>query len=137
MSPEKAKARPLVALLEFIESDIERAKQHAKNGESDLAEDVGVGALECLASIGKGMQVPDDVPINIYDDDEANSTARNSYWESDEGQAIQQRIVGCFSVLEVVGGYSAAIDAVCQVSYSTGKMPFTATYIRAELMKDC
>jgi len=115
LSPESAKVEPLLILLRHVEMDIEKAKHHAAAGEAKEAEDAGVGALQCLASMGKGMQAPDDVPIDIYDDDEEKSKDKSTCWATGNGQSVQQRIVSCFSVLEVVGGHSAAIDAVCQV----------------------
>lgn len=111
MSAECTKAEPLIALLNYVEMDIASAKQHATAGEDELVEVMGVTALECLASIGKGMQLPEDIPIDIYDDNGKNISGTD-YWESEQGRAVQQRIIGCFSALEVVGSYSAAIDAV-------------------------
>ncbi|KAF2484647.1 armadillo-type protein [Neohortaea acidophila] len=117
MRPESAKAEPLIALIEQVERDVEAAKKFAAAGEAEQEEEVGVNALECLASIGRGMQVPDDVPIDLYSEEsgDAAATDKSTYWQSADGQAIQRRIMGCFSVLQVVGGYSAAIDAACQV----------------------
>ena len=112
MSPENTKAEPLLALLNYIETDVASAKQYSVKGDDDMVEKVGVTALECLASIGKGMQVPEDVPIDIYDDSVEGTSGADNYWESGQGRAVQQRIVACFSVLEVAGTSSAAIDAV-------------------------
>lgn len=114
-SPESSKAQPLLALLENVEKDITAAQMHADAGDEEMAELMGVTALECLASIGKGMQVPEDIPINIYDDDDQINPKGPSFWETDDGKAVQQRIVGCFSVLRIAGKYSAAVDAACQV----------------------
>ena len=141
LSPESAKAAPLLALLQNVENDVAAARAHAAAGESEMAELMGVTALECLASIGKGMQVPDDVPINLYDNDEKASGTPN-FWESEEGSAVQQRIVGCFSVLQVVGTYSAAIDAACQVLRSglteTNPGPFVLpTSVIVNFVREC
>ena len=102
LRPESAKVPPLLALLEHVEQDVEAAKKHAAQGDAEMAEHVGVSALECLASIGKGLQVPDDVPIDL--DDESNTaSAISDYWTTGEGRVVQQRIMGCFSVLQAVG----------------------------------
>jgi hypothetical protein len=114
LKPESAKSQPLLALLAHVEQDAKEAERWATSGDMEMAELIGVSSLECLAGIGKAMQVPDDVPIDIYDDDE-QVPSKSNYWESEEGRAVQQRIVGCFSVLSVVGAYREAIDAVCQV----------------------
>ena len=114
IQPESAKVQPLLALIENVERDVQTAKDCATAGESEMAELMGVTALNCLASIGKGMQVPDDVPINIYDED-GPPTEKASFWENGDGQAVQQRIMGCFSVLQVLGNNSDAVEAACQV----------------------
>ena len=114
LKPESAKVPPLIALLTLVEQDAREAKRWADEGDMEMAEMMGVTSLESLATIGKAMQVPDDVPIDIYDDDE-QPAAKSSFWQSEEGQSVQLRIVRCFSVLSVVGTYREAIEAACQV----------------------
>ncbi|KAK5166201.1 member of the karyopherin-beta [Saxophila tyrrhenica] len=114
LSPESAKAEPLLALLSNIERDVEMAKHYASTGDTEMTELIGVTALQSLTAVGKGLQVPDDIPINIYDDDE-RPTYQDSFWVSEDGHRVQQRIIGCFSVLSVVGQYGEAVDAACQV----------------------
>ncbi|KAK5723059.1 member of the karyopherin-beta [Elasticomyces elasticus] len=114
LKPESAKVRPLLALIETVEKDVQLAMASNASGDHELAELVGVMALNCLASIGKNLQQPEDVPINIYDDDEQTSSVL-SFWASGEAQGVQQRIVGCFSVLQVLGNDGDAIEAACQV----------------------
>lgn len=114
--PESAQIQPLLALLENIERDCQAARDHAAVGEIEMAETMGVTALSCLSSMGKGLQVPDDVPIDLYDDDEARQTSTQpSFWERPEGQVVQQRIMGCLGVLQVVGTSGEAVEAACQV----------------------
>ncbi|KAK5129525.1 hypothetical protein LTR08_003184 [Meristemomyces frigidus] len=114
LRPESRKVQPLLALLENVENDINLAKASAAGGDTELAEVMGVTALTCLASIGKGLQVPEDIPIDIYDEDE-QQPGKPNFWESQEGQVVQQRIMGCFSVLQVLGNSGEAIEAACQV----------------------
>ncbi|KAK5121938.1 hypothetical protein LTR85_004510 [Meristemomyces frigidus] len=114
LRPESAKVQPLLALLQNVEKDVQIAKQCAADGEAEMAETMGVTALTCLASIGKGLQVPEDIPIDIYDEDEPQP-GQPSFWDSQEGQAVQQRIMGCFSVLQVLGNNGDAIEAACLV----------------------
>lgn len=112
-SPESAKVPPLLALLDNVNRDIVAARQYSADGDSEMAELMGVTALECLASIGKQLQAQSDVPINIYDDNETSTNT--SYWQGDEGRQVQQSIVSCLSVLEILPNSSAAIDAACHV----------------------
>jgi hypothetical protein len=113
LKPESAKVQPLIALIENVEKDVQDARDAAAAGDIELAELMSVMSLSCLASIGKGLQVPDDVPINIYDDDEQQNGHPN-FWESPEGEAVQRRIMGCFSVLQVHTS-GEAIEAACNV----------------------
>ncbi|WPH00834.1 Hypothetical protein R9X50_00366400 [Acrodontium crateriforme] len=115
LNPESAKVQPLHALLENIENDIQAAKEYNDAGEAGMVEVLGITALKCLTSIGKGLQVPEDVVINIYEEDEGVDVARDRFWQSGEGQAIQERIMGCFSVLQIVGAHGDAIEAACDV----------------------
>lgn len=114
LKPESAKVEPLLALLTLVEQDAKEAEKWAAEGDMEMVEMMGVTSLESLATIGKAMQVPDDVPIDIYDNDDEPQLKPN-FWQSEEGQSVQQRIVSCFSVLSVVGVYREAIEAACQV----------------------
>lgn len=116
MTPESAKVRPLMALLENIEKDVAFTKEAmTTGGDVELAQLVGVTALQCLTNVGKSLQVPDDVPITLYDDDDAVDHDKRNFWNSEQGKAVQDRITGCFSILEVLGNYGEAIDAACAV----------------------
>lgn len=116
LSPESAKVAPLSALLENVERDVAFAKETmAAGGDVELAQLTGVTALQCLASVGKALQVPDDVPIDLYDDDDNNQNEKANFWISEEGSTVQNRITGCFSILEILGNDGEAIDAACQV----------------------
>ncbi|TKA78591.1 hypothetical protein B0A55_03875 [Friedmanniomyces simplex] len=114
LKPESAKVAPLLALLENVEKDVQMAKSYAAEADMDGAETLGVMGLNCLANIGKNLQQPEDVPINIYDDDEQRP-GQPGFWESEQAKGVQQRIMGCFSVLEVLGNDGDAIEAACQV----------------------
>lgn len=114
LTPETAKIAPLTALLTSVESDVTYAKVNITN-EPEMAQLIGVSGLQCLASIGRSLQVPDDVPINLYDDDEETNSGKENLWLTGEGKTVQQRIVDCFSVLEVLGNDGEAVEAACQV----------------------
>ena len=114
LQPESAKGEPLLALLATVEKDIKVAKHHAAAGDEKKAEVYGVTGLKCLANMGKALQAPDD-EVNIYDDDRRGSSDEPNYWHTEAGQVVQQRIVGCFSALQVVGQYHEAVEAVCAI----------------------
>ena len=109
-----SKVPPLMSLLDNVDNDVQTAKQYAAAGDTEMAALTGVTALNCLASIGKGMQVPEDVPVNLYDDDD-QTPGRPSFWDGEQGRSVQDRIMRCFSVLEILGNNGEAIEAACNV----------------------
>lgn len=115
LKPKSAQVQPLLRLLENVDSDILKAKESAAGGDMEMAEVDGVSALNCLASIGKGMQVLADLPITLYDDEDETTTNEPDFWHSGEGKVVPARIVGCFSVLQILGTSGDAIEAACQV----------------------
>nr|POE56681.1 importin beta-like protein [Quercus suber] len=115
LKPESAKVQPLLGLLENVERDCQAARDYAARGDNEIAELMGVTALSCLSSIGKGLQVPDDVPISLYEDDDRRKPEQPSFWDQPEGHAVQQRIIRCFEVLQIVGSSGEAVEAACQV----------------------
>lgn len=116
MTPESAKVQPLMALIENIEKDLAYTREvMTVGGDVELAQLTGVTALQCLANVGKSLQIPDDIPINLYDDDDLTNNEKANFWSSEQGQAVQNRITGCFSILEVLGNDGEAISAVCAV----------------------
>ncbi|KAF2858181.1 ARM repeat-containing protein [Piedraia hortae CBS 480.64] len=112
LQSDSAKVQPLLTLLGTVEVDIQAAKNFAASGAVDMAETAGLSALKCLAGIGKGMQMPEEIPITVDDDDEA--VGQPSFWDG-PGNVVQARIMSCFSVLAVVGSSGDAIAAACQV----------------------
>lgn len=114
LTPERAKIAPLTALLMSVENDIAQAKSTIAS-DPEMAQLVGISGLQCLAGVGKSLQVPDDVPISLDDDDEHTNATNEALWTQGDGKAVQQRIIGCFSVLEVLGNDGEAVEAACQV----------------------
>ncbi|KAI5365069.1 Putative armadillo-like helical, exportin-1/Importin-beta [Septoria linicola] len=110
--PESAKARPLSALLDIIDSTVVSARQ---TQDSEMVEILGVSAIDCLAAIGKNMQTEDDTPIDLYEDHTA-PVDKESFWRTAEGQAIQQRILTtCQNVLEILPRNGEVVEGVCKV----------------------
>ena len=115
VSPEDAKAGPLSALLDQVDALIASMEELLARVDFDKSHELAVSALECLAAIGKGMQVPEDVPINLYDDG-AVIKAQQSFWHTQGGQQVQVRIVNtCYTVLQRFAKSGEVIEAICQV----------------------
>ena len=115
VSPENAKVQPLSALLDNVDGLLTPAKQSLDRGDFDKSHELAVSSLECLAAIGKGMQVPEDVPINLYDDGVDNSN-QQSFWHGPEGREVQMRVTNiCYNVLHVFPQSGEVVEAICQV----------------------
>lgn len=116
VSPEAAKAQPLSALLDIVDGMVGNARKTAEHSDSEKAHEIGVSAIQCLASIGKGLQAPDDTPIDLYEDIKNRQEDTDHFWKGQEGQNMQVRVVNtCYSVLQLFPGSGEAVDAVCQV----------------------
>lgn len=116
ISPEAAKAQPLSALLDIVDGMVGNAKRIAQQSDPEKAHEVGVSAIQCLASIGKNLQTPDDFPIDLYEDSSKPKADLNSFWNNQEGQDIQLRVINtCYAILQLFPASGEAVDAVCQV----------------------
>lgn len=119
---EEEKEQPLAALLSFIQKDVEICLTLATQGQFDLGKDVALLVLRCLTNLGRGLQVPDDIPINL--DPDRNGERPLCFWEQERGVIIQTRIVQMIQAL--VGALHEdpeVVDAACCV-FKTG---FTET----------
>ncbi|KAL1305579.1 hypothetical protein AAFC00_007184 [Neodothiora populina] len=117
---EELKAEPISILIQVIETDLNAAVQAMQRGDVEQGELIGTTALQCLASIGKGIQALDDRPIDIdsNDDDETSTTEgahSQTFWTLEAGAAIQQRILACFEIISYLQNAGDAIDAACDV----------------------
>lgn len=122
MPSEEAKAAPLVALIQVVEQDLNAAVSYIQSGNIEEGEQIGTTALQCLASIGKGIQAPDDTTIDLDSDDEASqidtTRIKANFWTADAGSAVQQRILSCFNIVTYLQNAGDAIDAACSVLLS-------------------
>lgn len=108
---EDRKAGPLQRLLNFIEIEANRCAECLGAGEWQLGQNAGVTALECLASIGRAMQAPDDELYELEPD-----TPENSFWNEAEGQSVQSRILGfVVTIANLLFDDGDVIEATCQI----------------------
>ena len=108
---EECKVQPMDRLLVLVERDMQRSITLGRAGEPENAVAVALSALRCLASMGKALQAPDDLPIELEKDE-----MFTSIWDHDPGASIQGRLVHC---LEVIPGLfptdGEIIEAACDV----------------------
>ncbi|KAI9837466.1 MAG: hypothetical protein M1819_007114 [Sarea resinae] len=108
---EDAKAEPIQELLNFVEQDVSSCLTSLSNGDVEAGRNAGLTALGCLASMGKALQAPDDVPVDLDD-----STARSTFWDLGTGLSIQERIVNDINTLTGALSWDGeVIEAACHV----------------------
>lgn len=115
---EEAKAAPLISLIEVIENDLNTAIATLNNGNVEDSEVLGTSALQCLASIGKGIQALTNDVIDVDSDDEEgndDSASAGHFWTSQAGVEIQNRIVQCINIVEYLHNPGDAMDAACAI----------------------
>ena len=89
----ESKVRPLRMLLNFIESDVSACLEAMKrtqtnSSDPDVFQAYGIGALKCLASMGKALQTPDDAIIDLE-----TEVPRSVFWAAGEGAALQGKVI--------------------------------------------
>ncbi|KAG9700231.1 ARM repeat-containing protein, partial [Aureobasidium melanogenum] len=115
---EEAKAAPLISLIQVIENDLNTAIATLNKGNLEDSEVLGTSALQCLASIGKGIQALTNDVIDVDSDDEEgndDSAATGNFWTSQAGIEIQNRIVQCINIVEYLHNPGDAMDAACAI----------------------
>ncbi|KAE9374892.1 ARM repeat-containing protein [Stipitochalara longipes BDJ] len=127
---EEERVAPLEQLLNFVEADVEQCltllssvlpqegDQYASDssqidgGRGAIALELGVTASKCLAGIAKGIQVPDDGPVDLETKDNGPST----FWTAGDGSHIQQRIYSMICrVYDALGNRGEIVEELCDV----------------------
>jgi hypothetical protein len=127
---EEQRAAPLEQLLDFVESDVEQCLlllssivppeggQYVSEtfeidaGRGAMALDLGVTALKCLAGIAKGIQVPDDGPVDL----EKKESGPSTFWTAGDGSRIQQRIYSMMCrIYDALGNRGEIVEEVCDI----------------------
>lgn len=108
---DEDRARYLARLLAFVGRDVYTCLNYAAAQQLAEAEEAGVVALQSLASIGKGMQAPEDVPIDLDTD-----TAPSTFWKQGGGARLQSQIVGLVNqVVAALPQSGPIVEAACSV----------------------
>lgn len=104
--PDADKVQPLLALIQSIEGQ-------------------GLTTLQCLTSMGKASQEPEDI-----------DAPENNFW-SGPGKIVQDRIINCF----VLDGTGESVDTACQVlrtGYTELAGPFVfPPSVTVDFLKQC
>ncbi|CCX34609.1 armadillo-type protein [Pyronema domesticum] len=113
---EASKLSPISDLLNYVEADTQKCLLLLSHGQVEAAKESALLSLRCLASIGKGLQAPDDVPVDLSND----SPPPPSFWTSSQGYMLQEKL---FSLLQVLARSfpqdTEVIESACAV-FKTG-----------------
>jgi hypothetical protein len=106
---------PLSELLKYVEKDVAFVGEALAAGQVEEALVAGVCALRCLAGIGKAVQAPDEITIDLEADAEAKDP-QLAVWASPPGLELQSRIVRMLqTTTSSLHLYSDITEAACQV----------------------
>ena len=127
---DEQRAAPLEQLLDFVESDVEQCllllsstvplegdqyiseTSEIDAGRGAMALDLGITALKCLAGIAKGIQVPDDGPVDL----EKKESGPSTFWTAGDGSRIQRRIYSMMCrVYDALGNRGEIVEEVCDI----------------------
>ncbi|KAL7267262.1 member of the karyopherin-beta, partial [Rhizina undulata] len=114
---EEEKLEPVRKLLGFVESDIQACMSSLAQQRLDEAKDLALLSLRCLVAIGKGLQVPEDLPIILTNEEQMPV---ESLWKQGEGELAQKRIAEMVHIIVVnLQEDGEVVDAACGV-FRTG-----------------
>ena len=108
---EEDQFAPLTQLFQTVEKDAAKCIQGMTTTQSEESQESGITALRCLVSMGKAMQAPDDIIINL-DAEAASST----FWTEGQGALLQRKII---EILRTITGLlkwkTEAVEAGCHI----------------------
>lgn len=111
ITAENEQWKAIDRLIAFIEADVRQFLHLQGTNRFEEAQSIGLGLLRCLSSMGKALQVPDEVAIDL--DAEKRAT---SIWEQDQGRTLQSRIVHCYgTVLTLMRHDGDIVEETCQI----------------------
>ncbi|KAL2068336.1 hypothetical protein VTL71DRAFT_16434 [Oculimacula yallundae] len=114
LESEEEKLAPLERLLDYVQSDVEKCLQLANtiNSGEMTSLDLGIISLKCLAGMSKGIQVPEDKPVDL----EKTPEPASPFWTTGEGGHVQQRIVMMMDrVFDVLGHRGEIVEEICMI----------------------
>lgn len=111
----ESQLNPLSELINYVEKDVAAVGEALAAGQVEEALASGVCALRCLVGIGKALQAPDEVTIDLEADAEPNDP-RSGVWASPPGLELQSRIIHMLqATTSSLHLYSDITEAACQV----------------------
>jgi len=111
----ESQLKPLSELLRYVEKDVAVVGEALAAGQIEEALAAGICALRCLVGIGKALQAPDEITIDLEADSEAKDS-QTAVWASPPGFELRTRIVRVLQATTTsLNLYSDITEAACQV----------------------
>lgn len=118
---DEAKLEPTAALLGYVAADAQQSIDLFYHGVGEAARDLATSTLRCLVAIGKGLQVPEDIPIDLG---ESGNPPRQNFWNAGPGKDLQAQLLSIIqSICSTFQQVGEIIDTACAI-FKTG---FTET----------
>ena len=109
---EEGKLAPLSMLVQFVEQDFANSMRYKEESQAENYQESATCALRCLASMGKALQKPDDVAIDL----EEGNAPPSRFWTEGGGASLQSKIIRILKELYgQMSWNSDVVEASCQV----------------------
>lgn len=109
--PDEEKVAPLARFIQFAEDDTSFCMKAIEASRMEDAQESGLSALRCLASIGKSLQAPDETVIDL---DAENP--KSTFWTYGQGASLQIKVIEIIGkIARLISWDSDIIEAGCQI----------------------
>jgi len=114
---EEEKVEPLSLLIRSVERDVnvcvDAMKIATEEGtETEHAVVIATHAMRCLSSMGKGLQIPDDEPVDL----DADVSIQSQFWREGNGAKLQERVLHILQTLSaLMKWHGDIIEAICEI----------------------
>lgn len=114
---EEERFEPLSWLITSLEKDVKACgiiMETATAGSQEVEEALRIGTcvLRCLSSMGKGLQIPDDAPVDL----DADDSIVTRFWRVGNGALLQERVLYIYRTLSgLMKWHGDIIEALCDI----------------------
>ena len=109
---EEDKLAPLSLLIHFIDQDFHRSMKYKEDSQAESYQESAICVLRSLASMGKALQKPDDVAIDL----EATDVSQSLFWKKGKGTSLQLKVIHMLQELYIQMSWNSdVVEASCQV----------------------
>ncbi|KAI9890239.1 MAG: hypothetical protein M1814_004401 [Vezdaea aestivalis] len=107
---DRDRIAPLEQLLAFVEQDSNILGVAIKERDIEKARNAGLGVLQALVEIGKGLQEPEDTPLDLE-----SETPASTFWNEGQGAQFQERVVRATEyIFDLLSGDGDVVESACQ-----------------------